>query len=420
MDKEDQLSFDFKDKLPFPMQKEEKTKKDRTDINDLEFPLPSVNEETEVAPESTDNEIDDDDLEPTQRLEPDASLTGAKEDFAPPQNVDYTSAKIPTPFQTSPKTAKDIIKPQPLVDPEDFGDTQTVEIDPAQMPDKQEFAPPENVNYKSVEIPVPTQTAEEPSPKYKAAKETEANKLLKPHNMKRAILGWLLPQKPSGVGVHVPSRVSKYCADVAAFWSAPAKKRLMQPNKTVIIEIRRTREQCWPDCSRQEELLPLLIEQKELRSSLETEIQRNEPELKDTDNLFPEYETWRYSESKNRKYRKCRNQIERIEHALYKGSRFEQIRRAHVADFLYLAVPEGTVDPKELADGWGLINVKSDLSASVIKEAETWNCPIPNRLHLAQNIAASSRDALFFSFGIRSEKSGKALFSPIPKRRRNK
>lgn len=250
--------------------------------------------------------------------------------------------------------------------------------------------------------------------------KSQQSNLLKPHNMKRAILGWLLTQKPSGIGIHVPTRVSKYCADVAAFWSSPAKKRLMQPKKTVIVEIRRTREHCWPDCSRQEELLPLLIEQKDLRASLEEEIRQNEPELKDTDNLFPEYETWRYSESKNRKYRRCLNQIEKIEHALYQGSRFEQIRRAHVADFLYLAVPEGTVNPKELADGWGLINVKSDLTVTLVKEAETWNCPIPNRLHLAQNIASSSKDALAFSFGVKSGKNGQVYFSPVPRRRRPK
>lgn len=422
MDKDDQLSFEFDEAMPFGMD-HENAKKTKEDIDDQDFPLPAVAEEPEEEQKETDSEMEVpfDDMEPTQPVEAYTEVLVNKEEFAPPKDVDYSSAEIPTPNPEEPQTVKALLPSQPEVDPQNFGDTQPVEFDPQQMPEKEEFAPPKNVNYEKANIPTPM-PAEETVPKqqYQAQKADDPSKFFKPHNMKRAILGWLLPQNPSGVGSSVPTRISKYCADIAAFWSSPAKKRLMQPDKTVIVEIRRTREQCWPDCSRQEELLPLLIEQKELRTSLEVEIRQDEPELRDTDNLFPEYETWRYSESNNRKYRHCLNQIERIEHALYKGSRFEQIRRAHVADFLYLAVPEGTVDPKELADGWGLINVTKDLTATVVKEAETWNCPLANRLHLAQNIAASSRDALFFSFGVRAEKSGQVLFSPIPKRRRNK
>lgn len=317
------------------------------------------------------------------------------------------------------------------LDPADFGDTQPVSFHSADSGFSEDLSSSEDVLYTQDEHSTVPEQIEEPPPIHsfgktelakvkKPRKSVDPDSPFKPQNMKRAILGWLLSLKPSGAGICVPTRVSKFCADVAAFWSSPGKKRLMQPTRTVIVEIRRTREQCWPDCSRQEELLPLLIEQKELRRSLETEIRKTEPELKDSDTLFPEYESWRYAESKNRNYRHCLRQIEKIEHALYEGSRFEQIRRAHVADFLYLAVPEGTVNPNELADGWGLINIKSDLSAQLVKEAESWNCPVANRLHLAQNIAASSRDTLFFAFGIRAGKDGKPKFSPIPKRRRNK
>lgn len=243
---------------------------------------------------------------------------------------------------------------------------------------------------------------------------------LKPLQMKRAILAWLVPQKPSAVALTVPTRVSKYCADVAAFWSSPGKKRLMHPDKTLIVEIRRSREQCWPDCSRQEELLPLLREKKGKKASLETEIRKNEPELRETDTLFPEYESWDYKSSKNKNYQRCLRQLEDIEHALYKGSRFEQIRRAHVADYLYLAVPTGTVLPNELADGWGLININADMTTEVIKEAESWECPEMNKLHLIQHIATGSRKSLLFANGVNELSNGKVSFSPIPKKRRKK
>ncbi len=243
---------------------------------------------------------------------------------------------------------------------------------------------------------------------------------LKPLEMKRAILGWLVPQKPSGVALTVPTRISKYCADVAAFWSSPGKKQIMHPKKTLIVEIRRSREQCWPDCSRQEELLPLLREKKEEKASFETVIRREEPELKETNTLFPEYESWDYKNSKNKKYHRCLRQLEDIEHALYKGSRFEQIRRAHVADYLYLAVPIGTVLPNELADGWGLININQDMTTEVIKEADSWECPEINKLHLIQHIAAACKKSLLFSNGVNELSPGKTSFTPIPKKRRGK
>ena len=243
---------------------------------------------------------------------------------------------------------------------------------------------------------------------------------LKPLAIKRALLGWLAVQNPSGMALNVPTRVSKYCADIAAFWSSPGKKHLMTPQQTMIIEIRRNREQCWPDCSRQEELLPLLRQKKAEKSSIEAEIRGNEPELKETDTLFPEYESWDYKGTKNRKYHKCIRQLEKIEHALYKGSRFEQIRRAYVADYLYLAVPAGTVLPEELADGWGLININSDMTVDLIKEAESWECPVENKLHLIQHIAAGCRKKLLFAMGVNLLASGRVSYSPPPKKRRAK
>ena len=248
--------------------------------------------------------------------------------------------------------------------------------------------------------------------------ELKTTRELSRRDMKRAILAWLIPQKPSGMGLNVPTKVSKYRADIAAFWSSPAKKRLMAPDKTVIVEIRRNREQCWPDCSRQEELLPLLREKKNEKASMEAMLRETEPDLKDGDTLFPEFENWNYKLTKNRAYHKCLRQLEEIEHALYKGSRFEQIRRAYVADYLYLAVPTGTVAPEELADGWGLININPDMTAELVKKAEKWDCTERNKLHLIQHIAAACQKSLLFSLGMNTRKNGQVSFLPIPKRRR--
>ncbi len=240
---------------------------------------------------------------------------------------------------------------------------------------------------------------------------------LKPLDIKRSVLGWLTLQNPTGFGLGVPTRFYKYKADIAAFWSVPIRK-LLRPTRTVIVEIRHHREKCWPDCGRKNELLPLLRQKKEEKRGIEAVIRKNEPHLKDSDTLFAEYESWSYTESTNKDYPAVCKEIEELEHALYNGSRFEQIRRAKVAEHLYLAVPENSVHPHELADGWGLLYINSDYQTKVVKEADSWGCPLNNKMHLIQNIAAQSSADVLFSHGIRVSGKGKIIFTPMPHRRR--
>lgn len=240
---------------------------------------------------------------------------------------------------------------------------------------------------------------------------------LKPVELKQAIMGWVLGLSPSGIGTQVPTRISKYQVDVAAFWSAP-EKQLLRPEKTLIVEIRDDREQCWPDCGDRDKLLRKLREKKEQKARLEAEIRENEPELKESDNLFDEYESWNYSASVNQEYQRCLKQVENIQHSLYKGSRFEQIRRGHVADLLYLAVPAGEVHADELAEGWGLLYIDARRNVTEVKKAELQEPPEINRLHLIQGLAASAMKNVLFAHGVRVSNNGNVVFSLPPHRRK--
>jgi len=289
-------------------------------------------------------------------------------------------------------------------------------------PEKSDYAP------KIAEEPIPAETADgtlgEPVPDKKAEPLKPATasgeRELKPQDMRRSVLGWLASQEPSGMALGVPTRVSKFKADAAAFWSKPDYRRMMRPAKTVIVEIRRGRGDFWPDCAESGKLLPILRELKTRKEALEAKIRAEEPHLKDTDILFDEYATWNYAASSNREYHKCLRRLEETEKALYSGSRFERIRSAHVANHLYLAAPAGTIAPNELADGWGLLAINPDMSIEVLKEPETWDCPERNQYHLIQNIAAKSLDAVLFANGVHIGRGGKPAFLPIPRKRRPK
>jgi hypothetical protein len=266
----------------------------------------------------------------------------------------------------------------------------------------------------SVNDKVASVTEHHPTVSSKADLVTPKIKLF---DIKQSLIGWLLQQAPTGMGVRVPTRISRYLADIAAFWSVPINK-ILTPRQTMIIEIRHGREACWPDCADKELLLTLLRETKNIKNELETRIQREEPELVDTNVLFEEYRDWNYHESKNSYYHEICRKVEKIEHAIYKGSRFEMIRAGQVADLLYLAVPENSVTSNEVADGWGLLYFDEHGNITEVKPAENWNCSIKKRQHLIQNIAAVNSQDMLFKNGVRCAKDCTVSFSKAPKCRR--
>ena len=242
--------------------------------------------------------------------------------------------------------------------------------------------------------------------------------------LRRAVLAWLALDDATGVATDVPTRISRYLADVAAFWSRPARNRgdegpgtVLRPYGTTIVECRRTREECWPDCNNSQELSPQLLKLRQDQRRREAQIREREPQLRGNDMLFDEYTEWQYDKSRDRGYHELRRRICKLEAALYRGTRFEGITRARLADRCYLAVPAGAVDPHELADGWGLLWVDRRLRVKVVAAATQEPCRDENRLHLVQNIAAAAQAQVLFANGI-ARRGRRAVFLPLPRRRR--
>lgn len=240
-------------------------------------------------------------------------------------------------------------------------------------------------------------------------------------DIRRAVMAWLAKFIPYSVGVIVPTRVSNYRANVAASWSKTVSKKgrkTLYPYKTVIVEVRTAKDSCAIEYGKEEGLNSLLAAEKDRKIQLEVTIRKNEPELKLTDTLFSDIESWDYSKSNNKAYLKCCKKIEELERNINNGSRFERIRQALLADYLYLAVPRGLVKKEEIANGWGLLYVNEDMSVNLVAEPENWNCPIENKMHLVQNIAKASTSVLYNSYGILLAKSGKTKFIRMPRKRR--
>ena len=284
-----------------------------------------------------------------------------------------------------------------LFAPEDF------ELPPPQPPVKEISAPPPHL----IDLP---------QPEIEIPEEPEIPQLSR-HDLQRASLAWLASLNPTAAAMRVPTRLAKFRAGAAAFWSSPGRHRLLQPDLTVVVEARLSRNDCWPECSDTDVILPSYRECQANRRSLEESIRKNEPFLLDSDVLFPEIEYWNYEDTENPDYKPCLEKLAEFESALYRGSRFERIRQGEVANELYLAVPEGLIDPDELAEGWGLLYVFPDMHVELIRKAAHYECPQEHMLHLSQNIAASSLRDVLFAHGIYQEVDGKISYRRPPKLR---
>lgn len=257
------------------------------------------------------------------------------------------------------------------------------------------------------------------------------------HALKRLAAAFLLEEGHAAVGLEVRCPGSRYRADVAgyldrlarprengsggasgqgggaALWStAPVSRRRHDRRcepRTVLIECKQSRGDFIRDDRRAEELIRLRDEAESWRTHLEeTRIKAQEPELRRSGtSLFPDLETWDFAGSRLASYRKLLRRIRSLEKQLHGETKFCLMARYRLADFLYLAVPRGLVERREVPPGWGLIEFpRGLLSADTLDEgsrdAASVALPAPhhdatpeNRRRLLRNIAvAATRESL--------------------------
>ena len=250
--------------------------------------------------------------------------------------------------------------------------------------------------------------------------------VLPPRDLRRAVLAWLAAQAPHGLALDVATRQADGRTDLAAFWSAPRRnaaeqgpRRLLAPARTLLVECRARRHDCWPDLADPAALLTEYRGLRDRRSDLERAIRGREPHLRADGGLFEEFGEWHYDRSRDPAYRALRRRLRHVYRSLYHGSRFEALRAAALADQLYLAVPAHTVDPHELPEGWGLLWVDAALRVTVARPATDQQPPAANRLHLVQQVASAAAASVLFSQGVEVS-DGTPRFRPVPRRRRGR
>lgn len=262
-------------------------------------------------------------------------------------------------------------------------------------------------------LPAPQEDAD-PIPEKKSSAPKMDSKLLK-----RAALAFLGSLNPSGLAMDVPTRYRKYIVDGAAYWAEADKKGIMQIVRTAIVETRLEKALC-NECANPGDLINELSAARQEKSRLEAVIRETEPHLQDMDALFSEHSFWNYNKSRNQDYKEVLKKIHLLEHTLFHGSRFDKLRKAKVATEFYLLVPEGEVLPDAIAESWGLVALRKDLTFHLVKEPAMQECPESHYRHLALNIGRSALSNVLFAQGIHKDPATGALsLGKLPRKRRN-
>ncbi|MDD3885860.1 MAG: hypothetical protein PHI35_03200 [Victivallaceae bacterium] len=231
----------------------------------------------------------------------------------------------------------------------------------------------------------------------------------------QSALGFLCSLAPDAVGVRVPARIRKYQVTAAGFWRGSHGKSI---DKTAVVMLYERFDNCFADCADRDARLAVIHSLLEQKERLESVIRVQEPHLASSDDLFDDFRSWDYASSTNAEYRKLCRKLDSLRMALHQGSRLENIRRTGVADYCYLAVPEGLVEPGEIAMGWGLVYLKSDRSFTLVREADPQDGVTPAaRQILAQNIAVAAADMVTFASGVDRSARGRITYRRLPRRR---
>ncbi len=171
--------------------------------------------------------------------------------------------------------------------------------------------------------------------------------------LKRLALAWA---QENGLAICAPEvRVprSGFRADVAACSRGPSRR-------TAVFECKQARSDLLKDAHAELATRQRLVELSERRRTLEALLAVHRPDLRRGEALWPEYDTWDFSELEHHGYRRVLAEIETIQRRIVRGMKFSKMFRYRCADFLYLVVADGIFAEAEIPAGWGLLVQQQD------------------------------------------------------------
>lgn len=222
-----------------------------------------------------------------------------------------------------------------------------------------------------------------------AGSETSAHRYLK-----RLSLAWAAERGFSIAATEVSVPRLGFCRlDVAAYRPADTGKEGAPRGTLAVFECKQSRADFLRDTRCETETLSRLETLSARMQTYEEFLRRHHPTLRNGEELFPEFDSYRFESLGYEPYDELRAEMTALTRRLHLCTKFSRLARWRAANLHYVVAELGVARPCELPAGWGLL-VRRDETLDTTAPA-TW-CDISevNRWKTVLRIAKSATRAL--------------------------
>jgi hypothetical protein len=206
--------------------------------------------------------------------------------------------------------------------------------------------------------------------------------------LKRLALVWAQAQGFSACAVEVSLPRCRYRADVAAY-----RGQRRQIEATAIFECKQAlcdlrRDNCDSEVAGRR--LEMICERRQI---LETCLRAHYPNLRNSDSLFPEFDSQSFTAIGHRGYARISRELGTLQNRLYDCTKFEKLIRYRCANLFFLVVPEELFRDGEVPVGWGAL-VESNGALALLRKPTWHETTAENRIRFLQQIAIAGTRVL--------------------------
>ncbi len=174
--------------------------------------------------------------------------------------------------------------------------------------------------------------------------------------LKSLAIAWLFSQRCRVVATEVTTAVPRWRVD-AAGWREGGLR-----DESIAVECKQSRADFFRDDEQRDELVAerdrLLAKRRQLE---ESRLKVFEPHLcRRDESLFTDAADWDFTASRDDGYRRVLLDLRRVDQRLHGQTKFCLMTRYRLADRLYILAPRGMLRPREIPEGWGLLEALRD------------------------------------------------------------
>jgi len=213
------------------------------------------------------------------------------------------------------------------------------------------------------------------------------------HRLKRRTLAWAREQGFTACALEVTLPRCRYRADVAAF------RPHRDAGVTAVFECKQTRSDLRRDNCCTSATRSRLETVCRRRQVLEKHLRIHYPNLRITDSLFPEFDSYDFEAIGHRNYTRVVRELGALQNRLFGCTKFERIIRYGCANFFFLVLTGDVFDEAEIPVGWGALVESGD--SLVLARSPAWQeVARGHSLAILHRIAAAGTRNLMRQLGL--------------------